>query len=132
LKLSLADYWRYTLISIRPETKDTSFTWNIFLEKVNSDLNDALGNVIHRILTFINRYFGGVAPDPGNLIEHDRRILRMTKVRIERIAKNLENFRLQCALRGVTSLSRLGNKYLNDEEPWKTIKTDRQSAATTL
>jgi len=132
LQLFPADYWRYTLIAVRPETRDTNFTWEIFLEKVNSDLNDALGNFVHRTLTFLNRYFDGTVPDPGKLSEDDRRILRMAKIRIERVGKNLENFRLQSALRGVISLSRLGNKYLNDKEPWKTIKTDRHSAARSL
>jgi len=132
LQLFPTDYWRYTLISIRPETKDTNFTWDIFLEKVNSDLNDTIGNFIHRTLMFINRYFSGAVPDPGKLTEDDRRILRTSRIRIERVAKNLENFRLQSALRGVISLSRLGNKYLNDRQPWKTIKTNPESTASTL
>jgi len=132
LQLFPSDYWRYTLISIRPETKDTNFTWEIFLEKVNSDLNDALGNFIHRTLMFINRYFNWKVPDPGRLAEEDRRVLRMMRSRVERIAKNLESFRLQSALRGVISLSRMGNKYLNEKQPWKTIKTDQQSAASAL
>jgi len=132
LQLFPCDCWRYTLISIRPETKDANFTWEIFLEKVNSDLNDALGNFIHRTLMFINTYFDGKVPDSGKLAEDDRRILRTTRTRVERVAKSLESFRLQSALRGVISLSRLGNKYLNEKQPWKTIKTDPQSAACTL
>jgi len=132
LQLYPADYWRYTLISIRPETKDTNFTWKIFLEKVNSDLNDTIGNFIHRTLIFINRYFKGVIPEAERLSKDDKRVLRTLKTRVERIAKNLENFRLQAALRGVTSLSRLGNKYLNEKQPWKTIKSDPEVAASTL
>jgi len=62
LELFPADYWRYTLIANRPETKDANFTWAIFLEKVNADLNDTLGNFVHRTLTFITRYYGGKVP----------------------------------------------------------------------
>ncbi|MBM4401405.1 MAG: class I tRNA ligase family protein, partial [Crenarchaeota archaeon] len=132
LQLYPPDYWRYTLISIRPETGDTDFTWKIFLEKVNSDLNDALGNFIHRTLMFINRYFNGAVPDAGQLGDDDKRILRTLRTKVERVAKNLDDFRLQSALRSVIGLSRLGNKYLNEKQPWKTIKSDPQSAASTL
>jgi len=132
LRLFPVDYWRYTILSIRPETRDTNFTWKIFLEKVNSDLNDVLGNFIHRTLTFINRYFNGVIPDSGKLTADDKRIIRTARNRVERIARNLEELRLQSALRGGIGLGRLGNKYLNDKEPWKTIKTDPESAASTL
>jgi methionyl-tRNA synthetase len=54
LQLFPADYWRYYLMATRPETKDSNFSWELFIEKVNSDLNDTFGNFIHRTLTFIN------------------------------------------------------------------------------
>ncbi|MFQ6094821.1 MAG: methionine--tRNA ligase [Candidatus Bathyarchaeia archaeon] len=132
LQLFPTAYWRYTLISIRPETRDSNFTWKVFLEKVNSDLNDTIGNFIHRTLTFINRYFKGVIPEAGGLDKDDKRILQILKTRVGRIAKNLEAFRLQAALRDVTSLSRLGNRYLNEKQPWKTVKMNPRSAASTL
>ena len=53
IELFPADYWRYSLLSIRPEVKDTNFSWTTLIEKVNSDLNDTLGNFILRILTFM-------------------------------------------------------------------------------
>ena len=132
LRLFPADYWRYALISIRPETKDTSFAWKVFKEKVNSDLNDTLGNFIHRTLTFINRYFDSRVPQPKGLNGRDRRLLQSIGKGIEKIAQNIEEFKLQAALRGVLGLSRLGNKYLNEKEPWNTIKTNPQAAANTL
>ena len=42
-----ADYWRFFLIATRPESKDTNFTWCAFLDKINADLNDTVGNFIH-------------------------------------------------------------------------------------
>ncbi|MDH5438818.1 MAG: methionine--tRNA ligase [Candidatus Bathyarchaeota archaeon] len=129
LQLFPADYWRYVLLSIRPETKDTNFTWRIFVEKVNSDLNDTLGNFIHRTLSFINQYFDSSVPKPNKLDEYDKRILRLAKKRAEKIAQNIEEFKLQAALRAAMGLSRLGNKYLNKKEPWNTIKTNPQASA---
>ncbi len=53
LQLFPADYWRYFLMATRPEAKDTNFSWELFTERTNADLNDTFGNFIHRTLTFI-------------------------------------------------------------------------------
>jgi methionyl-tRNA synthetase len=132
LELFPADYWRYTLVTIRPETKDTTFTWATFIEKVNSDLNDTLGNFIHRTLTFINKHFNSTVPKPDKLDEHDKRILKSVRKEVGKIAQELEELKLQRALRTVISLSHLGNQYLNKKEPWKAVKIDYQAAANTF
>ncbi len=131
LELFPADYWRYSLMSIRPETKDTNFSWKTFIEKVNSDLNDTFGNFVHRTLTFLNRHFDSTVPQPS-LDENDKAILKETQEIVKKTAASLEEFKLQEALRHAISLSHLGNRYFNEKEPWKTIKTDRQSSANTL
>lgn len=132
LKLFPVDYWRYTLIAIRPETRDSNFTWEIFLEKVNGDLNDTLGNFIHRTLTFINSFYGGVIPQPRNLDEHDNSILRKIAATWSNVGAALDGFKLQSALHEIIELSREGNKYLNEKQPWKAMKTDPQTAANVL
>ena len=132
LDLFPAVYWRYTLISIRPEAKDSNFTWRILREKVNSDLNDTIGNFIHRTLTFINRYFNGTIPEAKELSKDDKRMLQRSKALVKDVSQKLDHFLLQAALRNVTRLSRLGNKYLNEKQPWKTIKTDPEAAANAL
>jgi methionyl-tRNA synthetase len=132
LELFPADYWRYSLLSIRPEVKDTNFSWKTLIEKVNSDLNDTLGNFIHRTLTFINKQFGSVVPQSSSLDEKDKAVLKEAKQIVDQTAEKLEIFKLQEALRIAISLSHLGNKYFNEKEPWKTIKTNRQEAANTL
>lgn len=132
LELFPADYWRYTLISMRPETKDTNFTWKSLIVKVNSDLNDTLGNFIHRTLTFINRYFDSTVPKPDKLDSRDNRTLQSTKMTVKKIEQALKTYKLQEALRHVMSLSHLGNQYLNEKEPWNTIKTNPQLSANTL
>lgn len=131
LELFPADYWRYALIANRPETKDTSFTWKIFLEKVNSDLNDTLGNFIHRTLTFINRHFEGRVPRP-ELEEEDKRTLELVRKEVEAVAENIERCKLQEALRRAVNLSRIGNQFLNTREPWRLVKEDRKRAASTM
>ena len=132
LEIFPVDYWRYTLISIRPETKDSDFTWKIFIEKVNSDLNDTLGNFIHRTLKFINNYFGSVIPEPKNLDETDLKVLEMVSEKVKLVDHALSGFQLQMALREAIDLSRIGNKYFNEKRPWDTIKTNVEVAANTI
>ncbi|MGD9130999.1 MAG: methionine--tRNA ligase [Candidatus Bathyarchaeota archaeon] len=132
LELFPADYWRYSLLSIRPEVKDTNFSWTTLIEKVNSDLNDTLGNFVHRTLTFINRQFDSAVPQPSSLDETDKATLEEAKEIVNKTAERMETFKLQEALRYAISLSHLGNRYFNEKEPWKTIKTDRQQSANTL
>ena len=132
LELFSADYWRYFLISTRPETKDTNFSWEIFIEKVNADLNDTLGNFIHRTLVFINQHFADTIPKAHNLDAYDKSILKSVEKRVSKAAKNLEDCKQQAALRNIVDISRIGNKYFNEKEPWNLIKTDKQKAANTL
>lgn len=132
LNLYPADYWRYTLLSIRPETRDTSFTWEIFVEKVNSDLNDTVGNFIHRVLTFIDRNFERKIPTPGELQEYDKKLLNSISEVLKEIDGLFMDFRLQAVTVAIINFARSANKYINDQEPWKTIKTDPRKSATTL
>jgi methionyl-tRNA synthetase len=132
LELFSADYWRYFLMSTRPETKDTDFTWGFFTEKVNSDLNDTFGNFVHRTLKFINAQFNSEVPKPEASDEDGERILATVKEKVETIAKDIENCRLQSAANNVVSISRMGNQYLNEKEPWNLIKKDRGKAESVI
>ncbi|MCW3993782.1 MAG: methionine--tRNA ligase [Candidatus Bathyarchaeota archaeon] len=132
LELFPADYWRYFLAATRPETKDTNFSWKLFIEKVNADLNDTLGNFIHRTLKFINSQFDSEVPEPSCLSEDDERVLKTLEERVETIANEIEDCRLQSAANDVISISRMGNQYLNEKEPWNVIKKDRDEAANTI
>jgi methionyl-tRNA synthetase len=132
LELFPVDYWRFFLMATRPELKDTNFSWDFFLEKINADLNDTFGNFIHRTLTFINAQFDSDIPQPQKLSAEDEMILQSIGEKVETIAQELEATKLQSAANNLISLSRVGNQYLNEKEPWNLIKTDREQAATTL
>ena len=132
LELFPADYWRFFLIATRPESKDMNFSWEVFIEKINADLNDTFGNFIHRTLTFINSQFDGEIPQPETLDEGAQQILKDVKGRVETVAKDLENCRLQNALNTVIAISRVGNQYLNEKEPWNLIKKNKSQGANVL
>ncbi len=132
LELFPADYWRYFLMATRPETKDSNFAWEIFLEKVNADLNDTFGNFIHRTLTFINTQFDGKIPQPEALDKDDEQILETLREKVETVAKEIEECKLQSAANTLIGISRIGNQYLNEKEPWNLIKKDKDKAASIL
>jgi methionyl-tRNA synthetase len=132
LEMFPVDYWRFFLIATRPEAKDTNFSWDFFLEKINADLNDTFGNFIHRTLTFINAQFNSEIPKPQKLTAEDEMILSTLREKVETATQELEDAKLQSAANTLISISRIGNQYLNEHEPWNLIKTDKEKAAAIL
>jgi methionyl-tRNA synthetase len=132
LEMFPPDYWRFFLMATRPESKDTNFSWDFFLEKINADLNDTFGNFIHRTLTFINSQFSSEIPQPQKLTAEDEMVFQTIKEKVEAVAQEFEGAKLQSAANTLISISRVGNQYLNEKEPWNLIKADREKAATNL
>jgi len=132
IQLLDADIWRYYLVKIRPEMGDSNFSYEGLQAAVNADLNDSLGNFIHRILTFITNYYGGVVPEPSEMTEEDRSMLEAIERTYTEVRRLFEEIKERQALECVIQLARDGNTYLNRKEPWKQVKTDRAAAATTL
>lgn len=132
LQLLPPDYWRFSLILMRPEVRDLNFTWKDFYKIVNSDLNDNLGNFIHRTLTFIYRYFNGVIPKPHEFDSIDEAFIEKIKRAPSKIGKLIEDMRLKLAGEALLELPRHGNHYLNTKEPWHKIKEDSAKASTAL
>ncbi|NLB76471.1 MAG: methionine--tRNA ligase [Crenarchaeota archaeon] len=130
LEMFPADYWRFFLIATRPESKDTNFTWDVFKEKINADLNDTFGNFIHRTLSFINSKFEATIPNPSKLDQEDQAVLDTLKEKVIQTAKEIEDGWLQSAANTLISISRVGNQYLNTKEPWNLMKTDKEKAGT--
>ena len=117
-----AEYWRFVLMQVRPETKDTSITIESSVSRVNSDLNDTLGNYVHRTLTFVNQFFKGKLPDPGELDEPSVKLMEYAAERARAYAQAMERTSLSSALEEMLALARAGNRYVNEREPWKQVR----------
>ena len=128
LEMFPVDYWRFFLISTRPESKDTNFTWAAFADKINADLNDTFGNFIHRTLSFINSKFEATISAPTKLDSDDQAVLDAVKDKVAQAAKEIEDGWLQSAANTLVAISRMGNQYLNTKEPWNLMKTDKEKA----
>ncbi len=119
LEVLPADYWRYYIISVLPTSHDTEFTWEDFQQKVNSELNDTLGNFIHRTLTFTKKFLDNKIPGKENLNQEDERVLDEVNKTIKEAEKLLLNIKLKEGLEKVMEIARIGNRYLTKEEPWR-------------
>ncbi len=132
LKLFPADPLRYTLAANLPETRDTDFNWKEFQARNNNELADILGNFVNRTLTFVHKHFEGKVPVKGNLEDIDKEMLKLISEYPGRVSKLFEAYKIKDGTLEAMNLARAGNKYFNDSEPWKTIKTNKEKCATTL
>ena len=126
------DVLRYTLTANAPETKDNDFTWGDFQARNNNELVAIFGNFINRVVVLTNKYFNGTVPQSSNLQEVDTQALAALKAYPAVISSSVERYRFREASQELINLARLGNKYLADEEPWKTIKTDEDRTKTIM
>jgi methionyl-tRNA synthetase len=126
------DYWRFALIRMRPEGRDTNFSWSEFLRIINSELNDDIGNYIHRILTLIYRFFNGLISKPSTYSDIDLDFLDKIKKTVSRYCEYMDLARIRAASDVVLELARSGNYYLNVKQPWAKIKTDTNDVIATL
>ncbi len=126
------DPLRYLLCVNMPEAADADFSWGEFVRRNNDELVATYGNLVHRVLSFTYRNFEGAIPRPGPLGEADKRLLDRAKVALEGVDRSLYNCRFKAALGAAFSLAQETNRYLDTAAPWKSIKSDRQNAATAL
>ena len=126
------DTLRYVLSSTSPENKDTDFTWKDFQARNNNELVAIFGNFINRVVVLTNKYWDGIVPKQNNLTKNDKLVLDSITNSRNNIGKSIEEFKLREGLNEVMNLARTGNKYLAENEPWKTKKTDEQRTETVL
>lgn len=126
------DVLRYVLTANAPEAKDNDFTWKDFQQRNNSELVGIFGNFINRVMVLTHKYYEGKVPEAEKLQTIDEKTLTELKAYPDVIASSIEKYRFREAQSELINAARLGNKYLADEEPWKTIKTDPERTQTVM
>lgn len=153
------DSLRYTLAMNMPETKDADFTWKDFQARNNNELAAILGNFVNRSLQFIHKNFEGKVPTLNerysalamdwNMLtlgasdenrksfiekysQHDFDVITALINGVKTSADLFNRYRFRDAINELMNIARASNKYFNDEEPWKKIKTEPEYAAKTL
>ncbi|WP_289865025.1 methionine--tRNA ligase [uncultured Muribaculum sp.] len=126
------DVLRYVLTANAPETKDNDFTWRDFQARNNSELVAILGNFVNRAVVLTHKYFNGEVPAAGEYQPIDNDAFAELKSIKSSLSDNLDNFHFREALKDAMNIARLGNKYLQETEPWKVAKSDMARTATIL
>ncbi len=125
------DAIRFYLTSVMPETSDTNFSWDGFVQRNNNELVAVWGNLVNRAISFTAKRFGEV-PLQGELDEVDEQMLAQAEAAFDIVGDHLARAQFRAALGAALDVARKANRYLEVKAPWKQIKEDRAAAGTTL
>ncbi len=123
---------RYYLIANGSENSDADFSWSGFYSKTNSELIGNFGNYVYRTLSFIEKNFENGVAFPDSPDERSSSFLRLAENLFPLVASSIENGHFRKGLQAVFKLVDHGNRYINDTEPWSTIKSNPQKAESDL
>jgi methionyl-tRNA synthetase len=131
LELYPADYWRYYLLLIAPERQETDFQWEGLQSAVNSDLNNLLGNLVNRLVSFSHKHFEGKILEI-NIGEKEKELQSALDACISEYRKTLDQVEFQKPLKAQRKFWQVANKYFQEKAPWTAVKSDKEDAASTL
>lgn len=119
------DAVRYFLLRELPFGQDGVFSPESFVERVNFDLANDLGNLLNRTVSMINKYFGGVIPAyAGQVTEFDQTLEDFIKMTVEKVEKNFEEMQFSIVLSDIWALVARTNKYIDETAPWVLAKDE--------
>ena len=118
------DAVRYFVLHEMPFDNDGSITWELMVERMNSDLANILGNLVNRTISMNNKYFGGVISNPGVNEPVDDDLKAVALAMHEKVDAKMEKLRVADAITEVFTLLRRCNKYIDETEPWKLAKDE--------
>lgn len=124
------DELRYVLTSILPETSDSEFTWKDYQARVNNELVAILGNFVNRVMILMHKFFDGKVQGGAKLT--DKGLNTEIGALYDEMERSLDTYKFRQGLQAVMDMARLGNRYLTEKEPWKSIKTDEEDARLAL
>jgi methionyl-tRNA synthetase len=123
------DALRYYVAVAGPENQDTDFTWSEFIRRNNDELVANWGNLVNRSVSFAARNIGSI-PEPGQLTDADRQILRASSDAFASVGESLSRCRFKLAITEVMRTLSEANKYLSDHAPWKLRESDPERMKT--
>ena len=114
------DAVRYFVLHEMPFDNDGVITWELMVERMNSDLANTLGNLVNRTVSMTNKYFGGTVTDKG--IAED--LKRVTKETSGKVDAKMEDLRVADAITEIFNLFKRCNKYIDETMPWALAKEE--------
>lgn len=122
------DEVRYYLLHEMPFGNDGTFTYDLLIDRINSDLANILGNLVNRTISMANKYFEGNVEKTGTKELVDEDYLSRFEKAPEFIEEKMNNIRVSDALEEIIDLFRASNKYIDETTPWSLAKDDNQKA----
>ena len=123
------DAVRYFVLHEMPFENDGVISWELMVERLNSDLANTLGNLVNRTISMSNKYFGGVVADKGAAEAVDEDLKAVVTGTYDKVAAKMEGWRVADAITDIFTLFKRCNKYIDETEPWvlakDPAKTDR-------
>ncbi len=128
------DAVRYFVLHEMPYENDGSITWDLMVERLNSDLANTLGNLVNRTISMSNKYFGGVVENKGVADEMDADLKAVALGVYDKVESKMAELRVADALTEIFNLFKRCNKYIDETEPWALAKDEakRDRLATVL
>ena len=118
------DATRYFVLHEMPFENDGIITWDLVIERYNSDLANILGNLVNRTISMSNKYFGGVVKSTGVTEEVDADLKAVVTSARDKVAEKMKNLRVADAITEVFNLFRRCNKYIDETAPWVLAKDE--------
>jgi methionyl-tRNA synthetase len=130
------DPLRYYLLREVPFDRDGDFAWPTFVQRYNADLGNDLGNLLNRTVSMLNRYFGGVVPEPERAdwaaSPTDKELVELAGQTVVALEKHFNALDFDEALAATWQFISRANKYVEENAPWTLQKTDRRRLGTVL
>ena len=118
------DAVRYFVLHEMPYENDGTITWELFVERFNSELANVLGNLVNRTISMTNKYFEGTVKSTGVTDEMDADLKKVVTECVSKVNKKMEELRVNDAISEVFNLFRRCNKYIDETEPWVLAKDE--------
>ena len=116
------DAVRYFVLHEMPFENDGVISWELMVERLNSDLANTLGNLVNRTISMGNKYFGGVVADKGAAEAVDEDLKAVVTGTYDKVAAKMEGWRVADAITDIFTLFKRCNKYIDETEPWVLAK----------
>ena len=121
------DATRYFVLHEMPFENDGVITWELVVERFNSDLANILGNLVNRTVSMSNKYFGGVVRSTGVTEDVDEDLKTVVTGARDRVAQKMKDLRVADAISEVFGVFRRCNKYIDETAPWVLAKDEAKS-----
>ena len=127
------DAVRYFVLHEMPFENDGVITWELMVERMNSDLANTLGNLVNRTISMSNKYFDGVVTDKGVAEPVDDELKAMAKDSVRIVSEKMDKLRVADAISAIFTLFKRCNKYIDETMPWALAKEeDKQDRLATV